>query len=352
MKAAKAKFAVVGAGMIGRRHAAAIAASARAEVAAIVEPHEAGAQVALDHGARWLHSLDDALAEGGIDGIFLATPNQVHGEGALSCVEAGVPVLIEKPICSDVGEARAVVAAAERKGIPIATGHHRRHNPLIAKAKSLIDEGRLGAIVSAHAMTWFMKPDDYFETEWRRRKGAGPVYLNLIHDVDLLQHFCGPVVSVHAMESNAVRGNEVEETAVIVLRFASGALATVNVSDTVVAPWSWELTARENPAYPATGQDCYWIAGTHGSLSLPNLLLWTNPARRSWWEPLSATSFPYDFADPLVRQADQFAAVVLDGAAPLVSGRDGLAALEVVEAIKQSAKTETSVTVGTGGFHP
>ena len=222
------------------------------------------------------------IAAGDIDGGILATPNRLHEAGALACIDAGLPVLVEKPIATDLPGARRIVAAAEAAGVAAAVGHHRRHNPLIARAKALIDEGRLGQIASVQGPTWFMKPDSYFTTDWRRRKGAGPVYLNLIHDIDLLLHLVGPVVTVQAMESNAVRGNEVEETAVILLRFASGALGTVNVCDTAVAPWSWELTARENPAYPATSEDCYWLGGTEGSLSLPNLALWRNPATRSW----------------------------------------------------------------------
>jgi predicted dehydrogenase len=339
MDTRQARLAVVGAGLIGSRHAMAIAACARAELACIVDPAPAGADVARDHGVARLESLDAMLAGHDIDGVILATPNGLHAEGALACIEAGLPVLIEKPIAGLVADGRRIVEAAESKGVSIATGHHRRHNPLVARAKSLIDEGRLGTIASVHGMAWLMKPDDYFEAEWRRKRGAGPVYINLIHDIDLLQHLCGRIAAVQATESSAIRGHEVEDTAAILLRFESGALGTVNVCDTAVAPWSWELTARENPAYPATQEDCYWIAGTHGSLSLPNLALWTNPDRRSWWEPIGATKFPFGFEDPLVRQADQFAAVILDGEAPLVSGRDGLAALEVIEAVKTAAAT-------------
>ena len=73
--------------------------------------------------------------------------------------------------------------------------------------------------------------------------------MNLIHDMDLLRHLCGEVTSVQAFESNAARGIR-EDSAVILLRFANGALGTVTVSDTIVAPWSWELTTGgENPAY-------------------------------------------------------------------------------------------------------
>ncbi len=68
-----------------------------------------------------------------------------------------------------------------------------------------------------------------------------------------------------------MRGNPIEETAAILLSFANGALGTFSVSDTTAAPWSWELTARENPAYPATGQACYMIGGTEGALELPGL---------------------------------------------------------------------------------
>ena len=135
----------------------------------------------------------------------------------------------------------------------------------------------------------------------------------------------------------------VTDTAVILLRFAGGALGTVTLSDTTAAPWSWEQTARENPDYPPTGQDCYRIAGTHGALALPEVALWRHPEARSWFAPISATRFPTDIADPLVRQAEQFGAVVRDGAAPLVPGADGLRALRVVEAVKAAAASGAAV---------
>lgn len=337
------RIAVVGAGLIGRRHAAAVAAANGVALACIVDPDEAARGHATAFGAAAFVSIDEAIAAGGIDAVILATPNRLHVDGALAAVSAGLPVLVEKPLATDVVGARALVEAAEAAGVPLATGHHRRHNPLIAAAKEMIDEGRLGTIATVHANAWFRKPDDYFDTAWRRSVGAGPVFLNLIHDIDILRHLVGEIVEVQAFEANAVRGHEVEDTAVVVLRFAGGALGTVNVSDTAVAPWSWELTARENPAYPATAEDAYRIGGTRASLSLPNLTLWTHAGDRGWWAPVSATKVPFGFDDPLVRQAEQFAAVVRDGAQPLVSGRDGLAALAVVEAVKTAAATGTPV---------
>ncbi len=341
----KTRIAIAGAGLIGKRHAVAIQASRSADLAAIADPTDAGREFAESLGAPWFASLDETIAAGIADGMILATPNQMHVEGGLACVKAGLPALVEKPIGVDAASARALVEAAEAAGVPLMTGHHRRHNPLIAKAREIVASGDLGTIATIQAQTWLMKPDDYFDAEWRRRKGAGPVFLNLIHDIDLMRYFCGDIVSVHAMDSNAVRGNEVEETAVILLRFASGTLGTVNLTDTVPAPWSWELTARENPAYPATSENCYWIGGTKASLALPNLAIWSNAGKRSWWEPISATRMRFEFEDPLIRQADQFAAVIRGEEPPLVSGRDGLKALEVIEAVKTSAAEGRTVEI-------
>ncbi|ASY66370.1 putative oxidoreductase protein (plasmid) [Sinorhizobium sojae CCBAU 05684] len=93
------------------------------------------------------------------------------------------------------------------------TGHHRRHNPVMHKAKEIIESGKLGRVLVVNAMFWLFKPDDYFDISWRRERGAGPVFLNLIHDVDNLRYLFGDVAAVQARESNAVRGNAVEETA-------------------------------------------------------------------------------------------------------------------------------------------
>lgn len=337
------RIAVVGAGLIGKRHVDAILAMREAELACVVDPSEAGRAVAAQGAAPHFSDLAAALGGCAIDGVILATPNQLHAEGALACIDAGLPVLVEKPLASSIADARRIVAAGAAAGVPVLTGHHRRHNPIIVKARELIAQGALGRIVSVQATTWFYKPQQYFETAWRRAAGAGPIYLNLIHDIDLMQHFAGPATEVHAMQSSAVRGFEVEDSVVITLRFATGALGTMNLSDTVTAPWSWELTAGENPAYPATTETAYWIGGTEGSLALPNLALWRHPDVRSWWAPISASNLPIETADPLLRQIGHFCDVIQRGAAPVVSGRDGLAALAAVEAVKRSAETGTPV---------
>lgn len=334
---APVRIAIAGSGMIGRRHAAAIASVPGVELHSIADPFETGRLYADEIGAAWHPSLAAMLEGGKPDGVVLATPNQLHVDNALECVAAGVPALIEKPLATDLQAGHELVLAGERAGVPLLVGHHRRHNPLIAQARAQIEDGLLGTLVAVHGMFWLMKPDDYFETGWRRQPGGGPVFLNLIHDIDLLRHLIGEIVSVQALSSNAVRGHAVEETAALVLRFGNGVLGTFSLSDTIVAPWSWELTACENPAYPPTGQSCYFIGGTHGSMELPNARVWSNQGRRSWWEPILATRYPVGRDDPLARQIDQFARVIRGEELPLVPASEGLKTLQVIDAVQRSA---------------
>jgi predicted dehydrogenase len=336
---------VAGAGLIGRRHLDAIAAAPGVEVHSVIDPSQSAHEHADRIGAPWYPSLAAALEAGKPDGVILATPNKLHVENGLECVAARVPALVEKPLASDLAGGRELVLAGERAGVPLLVGHHRRHNPLIAAAKSRIDDGLLGTLVAVHGMFWLMKPDSYFETDWRRQPGGGPVFLNLIHDIDLLRHLIGEIVSVQALTSNAVRGNAVEETAALVLRFDNGVLGTFNLSDTIVAPWSWELTASENPAYPSTGQSCYFIGGTHGSIELPGARVWTNPGERSWWEPISATRYPVSTGDPLVCQIRQFARVIRGDEPPLVPAAEGLKTLQVIDAVQRSAQSGLPVAL-------
>lgn len=331
------RLAVVGAGLIGRRHVDAIGKSNAAVVAAIADPTDEARAFAAARDLPWFPDLATLAATARPDGVVLATPNQMHVAQGLECVAMGLPMLIEKPIATSVAEGMRLVHAASGAAVPVLVGHHRRHNPLIAAAREALDQGQIGRLTNVQATFWLMKPDDYFETHWRRMPGAGPVLLNAIHDIDLLRHLCGEVTTVQAMTSDDHRGFAVEDGAVVLLRFANGALGTLSISDATVAPWSWELTAAENPAYPVTGQSCYLLGGSRGSLELPNLASWRNQGVRSWWEPIDRTAIPVEDADPLIRQIVHFRDVIQGAAAPLVSGLEGLRTLAVVEAILSAA---------------
>ena len=245
------RIAVAGAGLAGRGHVETVSRAARLD--AVIDPDPETSRIAERHGADWHPDLAGYLRSGRPDGVIVATPNHLHQPLATACLKAGVPVLVEKPLADGVAGARSLVQAAGETGVPALVGHHRRHSPVAEAARDVIAGGRIGRVVAVNAMFWLNKHDGYFNSEWRARAGGGPIRINLIHDIDLLQHFCGPITSVQARSAHHARGLEVEDTGAMIFEFASGALGTASVCDATSAPWSWEMTAGEKPGLPSDG---------------------------------------------------------------------------------------------------
>ena len=339
---APVRIAVAGAGLIGQRHIEEVDASSDAQLASIVDPGPAAAEVAEKFGVPLYRSLAELFETDTSDGVILATPNQLHVQGGLECVAAGVPVIVEKPIGDSVEGATRLVEAAEAARVPLLTGHHRNYSPIMAKAREIVASGVLGPIVAVVGTALFYKPDDYFDVGggWRREPGGGPILLNLIHEVNNLQSLVGDVVRVQATTSNSTRGFPVEDTAAMVFTFANGALGTFLLSDTAASARSWEQTSQENLSYPSyPDEDAYHIAGTTGSLSVPTMRLKVFGGTRSWWEPFETSTLELERSDPLANQVKHFAAVIRGEAEPICSGRDGLKTLQVVDAVVESART-------------
>ena len=135
---------------------------------------------------------------------------------------------------------------------------------------------------------------------------------------------------MQATTSDAVRGLPIEDTAATVSTFANGALGTFLLSDAAASPRSWEQTS---------GEDCYHLAGTAGSLSVPTTRLRTHAGPPSWEEPFETATVEAPRRDPLAARAEHFTAVVRGEAEPVCSGRDGLATLQVLDAVAESAAT-------------
>ena len=343
----RTQIAVVGFGLVGRRHAEVVRRAPEMILSAVVEPCQEGRAAAIALDVPVYASLEEMLSTSKPDGVVLATPTPLHLEQGLTCISSGCPVLIEKPIAVTSEDARQLTSAADKAGVPLLVGHHRRHNGMVKAAKQALMDRAVGDIRAIQATCWFYKPDHYFDVApWRTKKGAGPISVNLVHDVDLLRHFCGNVISVQAIAVPSQRGFENEDLATAVLRFQSGAIATISVSDSIVAPWSWELTARENPAYPATSESCYLIGGSKGGLSLPDLRVWRHEDAPDWWTPISAQTLTCKMDDPLAVQMAHFAAVIAGREVPLVSGWEGLKSLEVVEAVALSSETGREISLG------
>lgn len=343
------RIAVAGAGLMGRSHARLLADHDQTRLAAFVDPAAHGQTLAQEFGVPCHAALDELLARDKPDALIIATPNDLHVPQALQALAQGVPVLLEKPVSATVAQGQLLLNAVQAAGARVLVGHHRAHSPIMAKAREVVQSGRLGRLVAVQGSATFYKPDRYFaDGPWRAAPGGGPILINMIHEVHNLRMLCGEVAAVQAFGSNSVRGFAVEDSAVINLRFDSGVLGSFVLSDTAASARSWEQTSQENKAYPSYGdEDCYVLSGTLGTLAVPTMRLKTyaDAQQASWWLPFELGEVDLVREDPLKRQLDHFVQIILGQAEPLVSVRDGLQNLRVVEAIAQAVRTGQAVQI-------
>lgn len=339
------KVAVIGAGLIGRKHLEIVNSQAQCLLAAVCDAHPGAAATAEKYHVPFYQDFQTLLTRERLDGAIIAAPTNHHASIGIACAEQGVPVLVEKPIAGSVADAWKLIKAADQHNVQIVVGHHRRHNPLVQKARELVKGGLLGELIGVTAVFALLKPADYFEVIWRTQPGGGPILTNLIHDIDNLRFICGEIESVYALTSMKTRGFEVEDSASLTLRFENGALGSVFVSDVTPAPWAYELTSGENPAYPQTDQDCYHFLGTKGSLTFPSLTMWRypQPGSAGWNHPLQQQTLKVEPVDALTAQLEHFCQVIRGEAKPLISGREGLKTLAATQAVIESAQRNIPV---------
>jgi predicted dehydrogenase len=331
------RIGLMGAGLIGREHAILLAGHARTELVAIADPAETAVTMAAEFGARHYADFRTMLDDERFDGVVIALPNSLHADAAIACLERGITCLVEKPIADTLEAALRVAEAVERTGVPVLVGHQRRHSPAIAKARQMVSEGALGRLVAVNAMWMADKPDAYFDASWRRKPGGGPLLINLIHDIDCLRFICGDIDEVMAMTSNAVRGFEVEDTASISLRFASGALATMVMSDVAVSPYNWDTAAGQALYFPHQPENAYFFCGTKAALAVPGMDLWRHETDAGHWQdPLVKRHVGIDKSSAYDNQLRHFIKVIAGREKPLVSAQDGMVTLASLLAIARS----------------
>ncbi|KAK5169486.1 uncharacterized protein LTR77_005462 [Saxophila tyrrhenica] len=337
----KAKIAIIGAGVIGLRHAQSVVACEQANLLCLVDPVFVARQEAEAFNVPLFESVAAMLQECKPDGAVVSTPNSTHVAVAKELLSAGVHVLVEKPISVDSSSGQGLVNHAEACGRRLLVGHHRRFNAYVTATKRALDRGHTGMPVAVSGLWMLRKPAGYFEppTDWRASAaGGGVILINMIHEVDTLQYLLGPIIRVHAEQTLSQRGHEAEEGAAIVLRFASGVVGTFVMCDSTASKHNFESSTGENPIIPRAGADCYRIFGTEGSLSVGDMTLsrHTSSAQKSWTSPLSDAVLPVEDIVPFDDQMLHFVDVIRGGARPRCSGADGLRALSVCEAIKRS----------------
>ncbi len=340
------RIAIVGAGVMGGRHISAISESKCAELAAIVDIDRRALESQAGAGVSCFRELDRMLLEIQPDGVIIATPTDRHVAPALRVIESGCAILIEKPIAATVSEAKQIATAAKTRQVQVLIGHHRRYYPQVLTARGIVRGKSLGELVLVSGQWGVRKHDHYYSPEWRRKRIAGPVLVNLSHEIDMLRFVCGDMTSVYAEIANQLNGWEKEDAAAITLRFDSGALGSFVLSDRTNSPWAWEFATGENTKCPRSSQNTVRFIGTKASLDFPNLVIWKHKASDgNWHEVISPTPIEEPEIDPFVCQIDHFCDIIRGRCTPCITVEDGTASLAATLAVFESADSGNRVSL-------
>lgn len=232
MGASPLRFAIIGCGRIAQRHAEHINSKAQLTAVCDTVPEKADA-LAKQYNAKAYYSVTDLLKDSnGFDVLSVCSPNGLHAEHSILALNAGVHVLCEKPMALTVADCGRMIQAAEKNNRRLFAIKQNRYNPPVAAVKQLIDEGKLGKINSIQLSCFWNRNEAYYANSWKGTKDldGGTLYTQFSHFVDLLYWMVGDVEEVQAMMGNYEHTNsiEFEDTGVVILRFANGAIGTIN----------------------------------------------------------------------------------------------------------------------------
>jgi predicted dehydrogenase len=299
----------------------------------------------------------------------ICTPHITHPEIVEVCAAAGVHALLEKPMAVDLKGCDRAIAAAERAGITLGVISQRRFYEPVRRVKAAIEAGKIGRPVLATVTVMGWRDEAYYRMDpWRGKwatEGGGVLLTQTTHQIDLFQWFMGPIEAVFGFWGNLNHPYiEVEDTAVAVVRFKSGALGTVLVSNSQKPGFYGKIHVHgQNGASVGVQTDggSPFVSGVTQTTEPPVNDIWTVPGeeeRLAEWqaEDLGRSQHMDVMNDYHRLQIDDFLQAILEGRSPAVDGREGRKHVELFTAIFRSQRDDRPVKfpldaeIGSGNF--
>lgn len=343
---------IIGCGMIARFHAAAIVEIPHTKLVALQSRNPASAEKvkqAVGSDAKYYASIEEMLQHPGLDMVIICTPSGNHLEPARLAAAAGKHVVVEKPLEITLERCDMLIEVCSKAGVNLCTIFPSRFADANVLLKQAVEQGRFGRLTLGETtVKWWRSQEYYDEGGWKGTQaldGGGALMNQAIHNVDLIQWLMGPVTRISAFTAMLAHERiDVEDTAVACLQFRSGALGVIQATTSV---WPglpktigihgnqgsavveqedllrWEF-AREQEADAAIRQRFVQKVGASGGSS--------NPA---------AISHEYHR-----RQLADFVEAIETGRQPIVDGKEGRKAVEIILGIYESARTGRVVELG------
>ncbi|WP_284990249.1 inositol 2-dehydrogenase [Arthrobacter sp. efr-133-TYG-120] len=327
------RFGLIGTGRIGQVHAASIAANPQAELAWVADPFIDGATaVAARFGGTVTDSPGELIESGQLDAVLVASPTPTHVDLIEACVDAGLPVLCEKPIDLDIKRVDALRPKVAMSGVPVALGFNQRFDPSFARVHARVQAGEIGELEQLTIISRDPGPPpaNYIGV-------SGGIFRDMtIHDFDMARFFVGDIVEVSATGAQlfdpGAREHGDFDTAVVTLRAASGAVVTIVNSRR--SPFGYDQRLE---AFGALGM--LQVGNLHSNLvsfsSAPSV-----EAKEPYVEP-----FIERYAQAYALELAEFIKLVRGAASSSPGFEDGRTALMIANAAQRSAEEGVAVRI-------
>ena len=319
------RTAVVGTGYLGRFHAQKYAALSGCELVAVCDPDGArGAAIAEEVGTL---ALTDhrALAglDGGCDAVSIASPTRSHFAVARDCLERGMHVLVEKPMTATIEEARTLVTLAAERGLVLQVGHLERFNPALLSVADLITAP---TFVESHRLAPFSQ----------RGTDVDVVLDLMIHDIDIILHLVpSTLAAIHANGAKVV--SEATDIASVRLEFTDGCVANVTAS---------RVSGKRERRMRFFQKDRYVAIDFQQNTTRVCTVNRAGSPDANGVPPIECTDAECGRGDAILAEIEAFVHAVRNATRPLVSGEDGLRALETAIRIGERLRGEAARVPG------
>jgi predicted dehydrogenase len=355
------RVALVGCGKVATIHAAALAELAPDVefVAACDISADRASSFAAKYNVRPFTDLRAMLRDAGPDAVVVGTPHPLHAEAAIAAAEAGVHVLVEKPLAASLADCDAMLFAARKSGVTLGCISQRRFYRPVQRMKEAIDAGKIGRPALGVFIQYSWRDAAYYASDpWRGRwdtEGGGVLVNQSPHQLDILLWLMGPAAEVSGYWANLNHPTvEVDDTAVASIRFRNGAVGSI-ITSLSQKPGIYTKVHIHGDSGASVGVEtdrgATFIAGVSAIAEPPVTDLWTVPGEagqlaafeaedRHAFNSIPATTFYHK------RQFEDFFAAIRDGRPPLVTGEAGRAVVELFSAIYQSSRERRAVAIG------
>ncbi len=337
---------ILGGGNISESHVKAAQEARGVRIAAVCGYNSAKvAKLAKSAGVPAYTDLGDFLSHKPMDLVAIGSPSGTHAEQGVQAAEKGLHVLVEKPIDITTERADRLIETCSRMGVKLGVFFQDRVAPDLLRLKSMIDDGDLGRIHLATAhVKWFRPPEYYGDSQWRGTwalDGGGAVMNQGSHTVDLLLWLLGEPRRVYGATGTKVHTIETEDTAVAVIEFRSGALATFEAATS---------------AYPGQPRRLF-VSGSEGTAQVEHDLLVSVDLVNSTVSTQKKREPDRNLSEssPVVENVtghrliiEDFVRAIEQDINPLCDGVEGRRSVELIEAIYKSAGTKQPIELGTG----